>query len=116
MAWTWADVENVYTERKEAAKQMRRAGRVDENQPRIVKAFRAVGATVEILSSVGGGVPDTLIGFRGINGLFEIKDPNGRGLNATQRIWHANWAGQVSIAESVEDAVKQLISLVSQQR
>ncbi len=96
---------------------MRRKGRTDGNQKAIVAAFRQVGATVQILSGVGDGCPDLLIGYRDRNYLIEAKNgdknPSARGLTAAQRIFHANWAGQVSTAESVEDAVKQLISLAN---
>ena len=36
----------------------RTRGRVDQNQKDIVEGLRSVGASVEILSNVGGGVPD----------------------------------------------------------
>jgi Holliday junction resolvase len=95
---------------------MRRAARTDRNQREIVRAFRQIGATVQILSAVGHGCPDVLCGFRGQNILVEIKDgskpPSARNLTADQVLWHAKWAGQVCVAESVEDAVKRVIHIV----
>ena len=88
---------------------MRRAAKTDRNQIEIVKAFRQIGATVQVLSAVGKGCPDILVGWRGRNALIEIKDgdkpPSARALTADQIRWHGQWAGQVIVAESVEDAV-----------
>jgi hypothetical protein len=92
----------------------RTAAKVDRNQAEIVKAFRQIGASVQILSAVGKGCPDVLVGFRGKNVLVEIKDgelpPSGRVLTADQRDWHASWAGQVCVCKSIEEAVEAVIS------
>ena len=48
--------------------------RVDANQPVIVAALRAIGATVQHLHAVGQGCPDILVGYDGVNFLMEIKD------------------------------------------
>ena len=89
---------------------MRRAAKVDANQPEIVAALRAVGATVQPLHAVGKGCPDILVGLQGRNWLIEIKDgakrPSERTLTPDQVEWHRVWRGQVSVAESVEDALK----------
>ncbi len=53
---------------------MRRAANVDRNQPEIVAALRAAGATVEYLHAVGGGCPDLLVGYRGANYVLEVKE------------------------------------------
>ena len=56
---------------------------------------------------------DLLVGWRERNYLVEIKDgekpPSARTLTADQREWHAAWAGQVLVAESVEDAVTKVV-------
>ena len=44
---------------------------VDANQPEIVAALRAAGATVQHLHEVGQGCPDILAGFRGRNYLID---------------------------------------------
>jgi Holliday junction resolvase len=93
---------------------MRTRGKSDANQAAIVRAFRDIGATVQVLSAVGKGCPDILVGWRGHNILVECKNRDGRGvkLTADQVLWHAKWAGQVCVAESVEDAVKRVIHIV----
>ena len=88
---------------------MRRAAKTDRNQQEIVKAFRQIGATVQVLSAVGHGCPDILVGWRGRNFLVEVKDgekpPSARRLTADQAAWHDTWGGQVMVADSIEDAV-----------
>jgi Holliday junction resolvase len=88
---------------------MRRAARTDENQEQIVKALRAVGASVQSLAAVGHGVPDLLVGYQGKNILIEIKDgnktPSKRKLTDDQVKWHDNWnGGAVAVVESVDAA------------
>jgi len=89
---------------------VRRAAKVDRNQPEIVQALRLVGATVQVLHTVGGGCPDILIGYRGQNWLAEIKDhlaaPSDRRLNPGQVIWHDAWRGQVAKVETVKEALE----------
>ncbi len=89
---------------------MRRAAKVDRNQSEIVAALRKAGATVEPLHQVGGGCPDLLVGWRGINHLIEIKDgaarKSARALNDTQVDWHGAWKGAVAKAENINDALQ----------
>lgn len=76
---------------------MRRAAKIDANQPAIVKALRSIGATVQPLHTVGQGVPDLLVGWRGMTLLFEVKDgskpPSERKLTPDQEKWHEDWTG-----------------------
>lgn len=90
---------------------MRKYGRTDANQSEIVGFLRAIpGVSVTSLAAVGGGVPDLLVGFRGNNYLFEIKDPekspSQRKLTKAQREFHAAWHGQVSVAETFGDILE----------
>ena len=82
---------------------MRTAARSDANQREIVEALRRVGATVEVLSDVGRGVPDLLVGWRSVNYLLEVKASKGA-LTETQTIWHTLWSGQVSVVRTVDEA------------
>jgi hypothetical protein len=88
---------------------MRRAARTDNNHEQIVKALRAVGATVQSLAAVGQGVPDLLVGYQGKNILVEVKDgsktPSRRKLTDDQVKWHDNWnGGAVAVVDSVDAA------------
>jgi hypothetical protein len=75
-----------------------------------VETLRQVGATVQPLHAVGGGVPDLLVGFRGQTYLIEVKDgrkpPSARKLTPDQVEWHSAWRGQVAIAEWPDDALR----------
>jgi hypothetical protein len=88
---------------------VRRAAKTDANQAEIVATLRMVGATVQPLHAVGGGVPDLLVGFRGQTYLIEVKDgrkpPSERRLTPDQVKWHGEWRGQVAVAEWPEDAL-----------
>ncbi len=88
---------------------MRRAARIDANQPEIVQALRDVGGSVAITSMVGNGFPDIVVGYRGQNYLIEIKDgakpPSKRKLTHDEQEWHDLWRGTVHIANSIDEAL-----------
>ena len=84
----------------------------DANQSEIVAALRELGATVTVLSQVGYGCPDILVGFRGVNYLLEIKDgaksPSRQRLTPAEMRWHNEWRGQVAIVNSVDAAIDEI--------
>lgn len=86
---------------------MRRAARVDDNQKEIVDALRKCGWSVQSIASMGGGVPDLLVGRDGLNLLLEVKDgkkpKSARLLTEDERQWHESWRGNVRIVESLDD-------------
>jgi len=84
---------------------MRRASRVDANQRAIVLALRRVGASVESLAAVGGGVPDLLVAFRGVVYLMEIKTAKGK-VRASQLAWQADWQAPVYVVRSADEALR----------
>jgi hypothetical protein len=88
---------------------MRRAAKIDRNQPEIVKALRAIGCTVAITSAVGQGFPDLVVARSRRNWLIEVKDgrlpPSARELTADQVEFHARWAGQIDVINSVDEAI-----------
>lgn len=91
---------------------MRRAARTDANQLHISRGLRQIGASVQILSAVGGGCPDLLVGFQGRNVLLEVKRPKGprggvtgRTLTPDQVQWHRSWRGQVAQVHTLTDAL-----------
>lgn len=89
---------------------MRRAAKVDDNQSEIVAALRKAGYSVCVLSAVGKGVPDIMVGSFGQNILLEIKDgskpPSARKLTADESKWHKAWKGQVAVVSSVTEALQ----------
>ena len=89
---------------------MRRRAKVDANQPAIVLALRQAGAIVQHLHTAGAGVPDLLVGYRGINYLLEVKDENApradQVLTVAQVKFHDDWRGQVAIVKNATDALR----------
>lgn len=85
--------------------------KTDRNQAEIVHAIRQLGATVQSLAPVGKGVPDLLVGYRGVNFLFEVKGQNGK-LTEPQVKWHGEWQGKVYIVRTIEDAITILTTQV----
>lgn len=92
---------------------MRKYGKKDRNQPEIEKYLRAIGASVQDLSMVGGGCVDLLVGFRGKNYVFEIKDgelpASKRTLTADEARWHSLWRGQAYVVISSAQAINILM-------
>lgn len=86
------------------------AKRTDANQAAIVQALRQAGASVLILSMVGKGCPDVLVGRQGINTLLEIKDaskpPSARRLTRDEHDWQIQWRGQVAIVTTIDEALR----------
>lgn len=88
---------------------MRRAAKIDANQREIIKALRAVGATVQSLANIGKGCPDLLVGYRADNALMEVKDgakpPSARKLTDDEAQWIGQWRGTVYVVTSVDEAL-----------
>lgn len=92
---------------------MRRAAKIDRNQPEVVKALEKCGAIVQSLADVGNGVPDLLIAHRGRLLLLEVKDgskpPSARRLTPDQQDWHDKWRGPyLMVVVDVESAIAAL--------
>jgi len=88
---------------------MRLRGRIDANQVQVVRDLRKMGCSVLVTSNLGTGAPDLLVGFRGVNYLFEIKDgtqpPSKRKLTEDEQDFHLMWDGQVAKVETVQDCL-----------
>jgi len=89
---------------------MRRAARVDRNQKEIVDALRKIGCSVACTHTIGQGFPDIVVGAHGQNFLVEIKDgllsPSKKELTPDEEKFHSLWRGQISIIESVHQALE----------
>ena len=83
--------------------------KTDKNQAEIVNVLRAIGATVIDLHMVGRGCPDLLVGFRGENHLFEIKNGWKGRLTPMQKELFKTWTGdKIKIIRNIGDAFKVL--------
>jgi len=87
---------------------VRRAGRTDSNQKEIVDALRKARASVFVTSSLGGGFPDLVIGFRGKNYLMEVKScqRNEVILTNDELAFLQSWAGQAVVVVDAQEALK----------
>jgi hypothetical protein len=81
--------------------------RADLNQAAIVRELRKIGASVLVLSQVGGGCPDILCAWHGTNYLIEIKSPGrAKKLTLPEAEFIDDWRGQVDVATSLDDVLK----------
>lgn len=84
---------------------MRRAAKIDQNQPDIVEALRKVGASVVSLASIGQGCPDLLACKGDKLWLIEVKGPKGT-LTPDQQRFILNWSGVVHIVRTPDEALR----------
>jgi len=87
------------------------SAKADRNQPEIVKEFRKLGATVAHIHSVGGGVPDIIIGYKGKTTIIEIKDGTGA-LTPKEKDFADKWRGSLYICRDVEECESVLWDLL----
>lgn len=85
--------------------------KTDTNHKEIINKCRQVPAlSVFSTHTLGKGFPDIVIGYKGKNYLFEIKDGNKTKsqvkLTEDESIFHRNWRGQVTIVYSFEDILQ----------
>lgn len=96
---------------------MRRAAKVDANQPAIIDALRRVGCSVQSLAAVGDGVPDLLVWSPRVGLLLiEVKNPEEhsgevrrhpwRALTPDQVTFHRLWRGPIAIVWDVSEALR----------
>jgi len=84
------------------------ARKVDSNQRMIVTNLRKIpNLSVFCTHMVGKGFPDIVVGYKGKNYLFEIKDgsksESQRKLTIAEHSFFMNWRGQVNVANSLDD-------------
>ena len=89
---------------------MRIDAKVDGNQKQLVADLRKLGAAVVPTHTLGKGKPDILVGYRGRNFWFEIKDPaqppSKRKLTSDEKKFHEKWPGQVAVVKDIVDCLK----------
>lgn len=88
---------------------MRIKGKIDANQPAIVKGLRALGCSVVSVAGIGGGCGDLVIGRAGVNYFLEVKDedqpPSKRRLTEDEDKFHKDWRGQIDVVENLDEAI-----------
>lgn len=91
---------------------MRKRGRVDANQPQMVKELRQLGYKVAITSNLGGQMLDLVVKAPGGDTvrLIEVKDPaakpSDRKLTDAEKDFIDEWGGACIIALTTEDVTE----------
>jgi hypothetical protein len=90
---------------------------VDKNQLATIKEFQRAmpDASVFDASACGEGFPDLVVGWRGRNYLFEVKNPDvrpsGRKLTEPQEAFHGSWQGQVHVVHSAAEMLAVMLRI-----
>lgn len=64
---------------------MRRAARIDKNQPEIIKAYRRLGCYVTPTHTLGDDFPDLVVSNYGLTWTVEVKSGNGKPSEGQQK-------------------------------
>ena len=98
---------------------MRRAAKIDDNQPAIVKALERAGVSVESI-----GKPVDLLFHNpharcphcnerlpdGKTGILEVKNPDGKDtITGDQAEFMASWSGPVPVVRTEEEALRAVL-------
>jgi len=79
--------------------------KLDENHRAIVATLQYNGALVGDLSNAGGGIPDLVVGYRGVLFLVEVKTLKGA-LSPKQKEFFAQWSEYPTlIIRTVDEAM-----------
>ena len=90
---------------------LRTAARVDANQPAIVSALRAIGATILHTHQLKNCF-DLLVGYRGRTFLMEIKASEKEKLTPGEAEFQRTWRGsEYHVVYSVEQAIRIVTTL-----
>jgi len=98
------------------------AKRTDDNHRSAADEFRAAmpEATLHDASGAGRGFPDFVVGWRGRNFLFELKDaskpPSRRKKTPAQDDFHANWQGQIKVVHSAAEMCAEMAREMEKRR
>jgi hypothetical protein len=92
-------------------KQKKMIRRTDANHKELIDLIRQIpGTSVFSTHEVGKGFPDIVVGYRGLNYMFEIKDgaksPSQKKLTQAEQKLHISWKGQIDVVENIDDVLK----------
>jgi hypothetical protein len=81
-------------------------GRTDANQSEVIGWYEELYCSVVDLHRLGGGCPDLLVGFSGVNDLVEVKTEEGH-LKPSQVTFTRLWRGRkVIVVRNQGDVIK----------
>lgn len=85
--------------------------RIDKNQREVVNRLRSLGFSVQLLSGVGKGCPDLLIGWHGQNFLIELKSGK-KWTTEDEANWLSEWKGQAAVCTTVDEILAAIVANV----
>ena len=89
---------------------MRKRGKVDLNQPKIVAALRKAGAHVQSIANIGNGCPDLLVSHKMQWYVIEVKNgdltASQQRLTADEAEWHEAAQAPVYVIKSIKEALE----------
>jgi len=77
---------------------VRRAAKIDNNQPAIIAEFERLGCSVKSTAAMGDGFPDLLVWCNGHH-LVEVKNKGGR-LTQAQVKFIGTWPGRTHVVRN----------------
>ena len=89
------------------------AKRTDSTQTAIVKTLEKMGAVVHDLSGHGRGIPDLLVGYRGLTVLVECKADSKAKFTPAQQDFLKTWKGGIMARVHDLDGVFNLINTLN---
>ncbi len=96
---------------------MRKRARTDRIQQDVIRAVRDFGASVWPTHQLGDGFPDLVVGYHGLNLLWELKNgeapPSEQKLTSDEIVFQASWRGDYTVIRSVEEAISELQKVAS---
>ena len=91
---------------------MKVRARKDGNQEEIVNRLRSLGLSVASTHQLGNGLPDIMVGFKGKNYWYEIKDPaqppSKRRLTKEENHFSLSWKGHVNTVTTHVDILRDI--------
>lgn len=86
---------------------MRRAAKIDGNQPEIVSHLLRAGWRLFSAAPVGRGIPDLVVACGGFTAVVEVKQAREK-LNMDQEDFRAKWPGVYIVGRTPEQTLKDL--------
>lgn len=83
----------------------------DENEAELIQVYKQMGCSVHQLNEKG--IPDLLIGYRGLTDLAEVKIKSGV-LTPEQQVFKTEFNGTYRIVRTVQDVIKHVNQLIHQ--
>lgn len=84
-------------------------GKPDKAMGPIIKDLKKLpDVSYVILSGVGRGSGDLLVGYRKKNYYYEVKNDEDGKLNENETVFHKNWKGDIKIVWTTEQILKDI--------